>query len=122
MESKKKTWGTYYVLDEYTTPDNVQVKTKRLHIDAGKNISYQFHKNRSEVWTIISGNGVIVIDDVVKYIYPGATYYINKRENHCIKADTDVIAIEVQYGKECSEDDIVRIETDWEKIYNKYAL
>ena len=49
---EERRWGTYRVLDFIKMDDGQEVLTKRIHLEAGKSISYQKHENRSEVWTI----------------------------------------------------------------------
>ena len=47
-------WGEFFVLDEFPN-----AKVKRLIVKEGKNISYQYHNNRSEFWTIVECEGYI---------------------------------------------------------------
>jgi mannose-1-phosphate guanylyltransferase len=112
---EERRWGWFKVLD-YTTSENNEVLTKRIGIKAGKNISYQQHFKRSEVWTVIKGEGLIAIDDQIKPIMPGDVIKISVKEKHGIKAITDMEIIEVQNGTELIEEDIKRIFTDWEDI------
>ena len=105
-------WGEFFVLDEFPT-----AKVKRLIIKEGKNISYQYHNNRSEFWTIVSGEGYLVIDGVLTKIETGDTITIEKNVRHSVKAiNDDLVILEVQYGTECNEDDIVRITRDFNSI------
>ena len=43
---------------------------------------------------------------------------INIGDKHGIKAFDDITMIEVQIGKPLIEEDIIRIEKDWNKIFN----
>ena len=105
-------WGEFFVLDEFPT-----AKVKRLIVKEGKNISYQYHNNRSEFWTIVQGNGYLVLDGVLTEVCTGDTITIEKNVKHTIKAiNNDLIIIEVQYGTECNEDDIVRITRNFNSI------
>ena len=105
-------WGEFFVLDEFPT-----TKVKRLIVKEGKNISYQYHNNRSEFWTIVQGNGYLVLDGVLTEVCTGDTITIEKNVKHTIKAiNNDLIIIEVQYGTECNEDDIVRITRNFNSI------
>lgn len=112
---EERRWGWFKVLD-YTASETNEVLTKRIGIKAGKNISYQQHFKRSEVWTVIKGEGLIAIDDQIKPIKPGDVIKISAEEKHGIKAITDMEIIEVQNGTELIDEDIKRIFTDWNDI------
>lgn len=115
MDMKKhevREWGEFFVLDEFPT-----AKVKRLIIKEGKNISYQYHNNRSEFWTIVEGNGYIILDGILSKVNTGDTFTIEKNVKHSITAiDGDLVILEVQYGTGCNEDDIVRITRDFDSI------
>ena len=105
-------WGEFFVLDEFPT-----AKVKRLIIKEGKNISYQYHNNRSEFWTIVEGTGYIILDGILSKANTGDTFTIEKNVKHSVKSiNGDLIILEVQYGIECNEDDIVRITRDFDSI------
>lgn len=105
-------WGEFFVLDEFPN-----AKVKRLIIKEGKNISYQYHNNRSEFWTIVQGKGFLVLDGVLSEISTGDTLIIEKNTKHSVKSiNGDLIILEVQYGTECNEDDIVRITREFDSI------
>ena len=108
VKYEERIWGRYIVLNE---TNNNLVKT--LYIDKGKNISYQRHKYRDEVWTIVKGNGIFVLDDNEKNIKPNDVLYIPRMSKHSIKAIDDVEIVEVQLGEKFSEDDIERFEYNW---------
>ncbi|HHY74158.1 MAG TPA: mannose-1-phosphate guanylyltransferase [Bacillus bacterium] len=118
---EERRWGWYRVLD-YTKLENGQeVLTKRIGISSGKNLSYQIHEKRREVWTIISGKGEFVLDGVLKEVKSGAVLEIPIGAKHAIKAVEDLEFIEVQMGSELVEEDIVRIAMTWEEIMNKLS-
>lgn len=100
---EERAWGDFQVIDIYKNS-----LTKHLFIKQGKNISYQKHNHRDEVWTIIDGKGVFILDDVEKNVASGDVLKIKKGQKHMLKAITDIHFIEVQYGEEISEDDIER--------------
>ena len=115
MDTKKhevREWGEFFVLDEFPT-----VKVKRLIIKKDKNISYQYHNHRSEFWAILEGNGYIILDGILSKVNTGDTFTIERNVKHSITAiDGDLVILEVQYGTECNEDDIVRITRDFDSI------
>lgn len=62
---EERRWGWYRVLDYKESDDGTKTLTKRLCISAGKNISYQYHHYRSEVWVIVKVEGEFVLNDEV---------------------------------------------------------
>ena len=113
---EERRWGWYRVLD-YTKVENAnEVLTKRIGITANKNISYQRHFHRSEVWTIIKGSGLFVLNDKICEVNPGDVLEIPVGAAHGIKALSDLEIIEVQCGTELIEEDILRIFMTWEEV------
>lgn len=113
---EERRWGWYRVLDHTKYDDGNEVLTKRIGITASKNLSYQYHNNRSEVWTIVKGEGIFVLDDEIRVVRPGDVLEIQPGQRHAIKAVTDLEFIEVQSGSELVEEDIVRIYMQWNEI------
>lgn len=100
-----KIWGKEYLLD--ITP---KYAMKRLCIDAGKNISLQYHKQKRETWHIVSGEGVAKIHNEIYHVQAGNTISIPVGTVHQIKATTDLVLIE---SSTIELDDIVRIREDF---------
>lgn len=114
---EERRWGWYRVLDYTKFEDSHEVLTKRIGVTANKNLSYQKHCHRREVWTIISGKGLFVLSDKIWEVKPGDVLLIPEGAAHGIKAITDLEFIEVQSGSELIEEDIVRIfMTTWEEV------
>ena len=113
MEYDKRPWGDYIVLDDAETH-----KVKRIMVNPGGRLSLQYHHHRAEVWTFISGVGTITINDEIKDYKSGEVAQIPLGAHHRIENKTlePVIFIEVQYGNYFGEDDIVRIEDDYNRI------
>lgn len=111
IKYEERIWGKYIVLEE---TDKKLVKT--LYIDKGKNISYQKHTYRDEVWTIVSGNGLFILDDEIREVKENDVLFIPKGTKHAIKAITDLELVEVQLGKNFVEDDIERYDYNWDEI------
>lgn len=112
---EERSWGTYKVLDYNTYEDKIKSLTKHLHITKEQSISYQFHRYRNEIWTIISGTGIVMIDGKKRDVSRGDVIYIPANIKHSVKAVTDLHIIQVQIGTELSENDIERLPFDWEK-------
>ncbi|UVI29120.1 sugar phosphate nucleotidyltransferase [Paenibacillus spongiae] len=113
---EERRWGRYRVLDYITYPDGREVLTKRIFISAGNNLSYQYHSLRDEVWTVISGNGDMILNGHRFSVKAGDVLAIPKDNKHSLRAETDIEIIEVQTGSQLIEEDIVRLELDWNEI------
>lgn len=110
---EERRWGSYRVIDDTTYADGRHSLTKSLTINAGKNISYQVHRHRSEAWTIVEGEGIFVLDGLEKRVGPGETVVIPVNHYHALKALTTLTFIEVQTGNPLVEEDIERSEWKW---------
>ncbi|MDO4808545.1 MAG: sugar phosphate nucleotidyltransferase [Eubacteriales bacterium] len=112
---ERRSWGEYKVLDYKRHTDEQNSLTKELIISSGQHISYQRHQHRTEVWTFTEGIGELILDDVVKKVELGDVAVIKPGTKHAIKAvNGDLHIIEVQIGDELTEDDIERLDWDWE--------
>lgn len=105
---ERKRWGKYRVIHE---GDNVL--TKQLIIFKGKQISYQYHTHREEIWTITNGEGQLLLEGQKSIVKSGDVIKVGKKQKHAIRAITDLEIIEVQIGDQLIEEDIVRIDLDW---------
>jgi mannose-1-phosphate guanylyltransferase len=110
---EERRWGSYKVISNLTFPDGARALTKLLCISAGKNISYQIHHHRDELWTFVDGEGELVIDDVQRTVTRGDVALIKAGQRHAVKGTTDLKIIEVQTGSLLVEEDIERFEWDW---------
>ena len=112
IESEERPWGRFFVLHDEPT-----YKLKRIEVDHGGRLSYQFHHKRSEVWVIVEGTGLITLDGEDKHYTAGQTVIITQGVKHRIenKEFEKLVLIEVQTGSYFGEDDIVRIEDDYNR-------
>lgn len=110
---EERRWGWYRVLEYTKYPEGNEVLIKRLGITANHNLSYQVHYKRSEVWTIVKGEGVFVHNDQLRHVRTGDVLHIPLGDKHAIRATTDMEVIEVQSGSQLIEEDIYRISHDW---------
>lgn len=113
IDKEERPWGIFYVIH-----DQKKYKLKRLEILPGKRLSYQYHERRSETWVIIQGSPIITLDDNIKSYKEGDTLIIQKGIKHRIENNSKklVIMIEVQTGTYFGEDDIIRIEDDYNRV------
>ncbi|MDE7350426.1 MAG: cupin domain-containing protein [Muribaculaceae bacterium] len=111
---ERRRWGTYKVIDSVEFPDGYCALTKRITLEPGKCISYQRHNYRSEIWTIIDGEGEVVLNETRKPIRRGDVINIEVGQMHALKATTPLTFIEVQSGTNLIEEDIERFPYIWE--------
>lgn len=113
MQSEERPWGRFFVLHDEPT-----YKLKRIEVDPGGRLSYQYHLRRSEAWTIVEGTGIITLDGIDNEYTKGQTVLIPQGVKHRIENNRQekVVFIEVQTGAYFGEDDIVRIEDDYNRI------
>lgn len=105
---EERRWGTYRVIDDTKYKDGGHSLTKSITILPGKSTSYQIHHHRSEVWTIVEGDGWYALDGKIIPIKAGEVAFIPVEHWHAIKANTQLTMIEVQAGNPLVEEDIER--------------
>ena len=110
---ERRGWGEYKVLDYKTHYDQQNSLIKELIINPGEHISYQRHKQRTEIWTFTEGTGELILNDEIKKVTRGDVAVIPAGMKHAIKGITELHIIEVQIGDELTEDDIERLEWNW---------
>jgi len=106
-------WGTYTVLEN---SDGYKIKKIIVHPD--KRLSLQKHFHRSEHWVVVSGIAQVTIGDKETLVKENESIYIPIGERHRLRnpGKVDVVLIEAQVGDYLGEDDIVRIEDDFERF------
>lgn len=113
---EERRWGWYRVLDHVKYENGNEVLTKRIGISAGKNLSYQVHYQRSEVWSITNGEGEFALNDVIYSVKPGDVLHIPVGVKHGIWASSNLEFIEIQTGTQLIEEDITRIFMTWMEV------
>lgn len=108
----ERAWGFWEVL----SCDDLYC-VKKIHVRPGGALSLQYHNHREELWKIIEGKGVVILDDNKYERAKGDIIRINRKQTHRIINDgrEPLVFIEVQTGDELREDDIVRLAD----IYNR---
>ena len=99
-------WGEYHILHE-----DENCKVKKIIVNPGGKLSYQYHYKRNEVWTITEGTGIFTLDGVNTICVPGDILVIPTLAKHMIEntGTKPLVFIEVQRGSYFGEDDIVRL-------------
>lgn len=101
----EKSWGNYQVID--VNDDSMTVK---VTLKQGHQMSYHSHEHREEVWTIVSGNGIVILNGDKKQVNSGDVITLPIGTKHTIIANTDLVLIEVQLGKNISVEDKMKYE------------
>ena len=106
VDESVRPWGHYDILLEAD-----DCKVKKIQVNPGGKLSYQYHFKRNEVWTVVSGTGIFTLDGVNTICGPGDTLVIPTLAKHMIEntGEEPLVFIEVQRGSYFGEDDIVRI-------------
>ncbi len=96
----EKSWGSFKVID-------IENNSLTIKVILAKNqrMSYQCHRNRSEIWNIIEGIGYTIIDGVKRNVKTGDIIEIPIGCKHTIVAVSDMKIIEVQIGKSINVED-----------------
>lgn len=110
---EERNWGKYAVMGHAHYSDGYGSLTKTLTVDAGKCLSYQIHRHRDEVWTVVDGTGQLMLDDKISDLNRGDVVRISAGQKHSLRAITDLVVIEVQIGDVLQEEDIERIPFTW---------
>lgn len=108
----ERKWGYYRVLHS----DGPSLKVKELVVEPGKSLSIQKHNFRSEYWIVSEGIATVNHGDNPAIL---ETTRLQKHEEihipvgtwHQLVNDTnqDLRIVEIQYGINCIEEDIIRI-------------
>lgn len=108
----ERPWGRWAVLDK-----GRGYKIKRLEVEPGHRLSLQYHSFRAEQWIVISGVGRATLNKDIVALYPGVHVQVDKEMVHRIVNDGEMLLVilELQIGEICSEEDIVRIEDDYDR-------
>ena len=106
-------WGNYEIL-----LDVDYCKVKRIYVKPRQRLSYQYHHKRQEAWTVVSGVAKITLNDETKEYQSGETILIPLGAKHRMANPSDsedMILVEVQTGTYFGEDDIVRVQDDYDR-------
>jgi mannose-1-phosphate guanylyltransferase / mannose-6-phosphate isomerase len=105
-------WGSYQSLH---TGDRHQVK--RIVVKSGERLSLQKHHHRSEHWVVVRGAARVTVNELVKTVHENESIYIPMGATHRLENPGKILLelIEVQTGSYLGEDDIIRIEDDYQR-------
>jgi mannose-1-phosphate guanylyltransferase/mannose-6-phosphate isomerase len=105
-------WGSYQSMD---IGDRHQVK--RIVVKPGARLSLQKHHHRSEHWIVVRGAARVTVNELVKTVHENESIYIPIGAVHRLENPGKIVLelIEVQTGSYLGEDDIIRIEDDYQR-------
>lgn len=95
----EKSWGSFKVLDR-----SYNTLTMLVTLRAGNSMNYHSHCGRDETWTVLSGNGKVIVDGMEQFVRPGDVVTIASGCKHMLMAVSDMRVIEVQIGNILAED------------------
>lgn len=111
---ESRQWGEYKVISKEENEGQAFSLEKILIVKPRRQLSYQKHSSRSEVWTITAGKGEVVLDGEVRSVEYGSVIFIEPGVKHAVRAlDEDLHIVEVQLGANLVEEDIERFGFFW---------
>ncbi len=98
--------------------------TKRIEVNAGLRFSLQKHLSRSEKWLIVSGRGLVTVENHQWEVVAGAFVEIAVGEIHRMQniGSLPLVFMELQLGEILEEEDIVRFEDDFGRVDSLIAV
>lgn len=113
IDKEIRPWGVFYII-----ADEKNYKIKRIEVNTGARLSYQYHLGRSELWLIIEGKAKVTINGVDKYYNVGDSITIPVKSKHRVEnySNQKLVFLEVQHGEYFDENDIVRIKDDFNRL------
>jgi mannose-1-phosphate guanylyltransferase / mannose-6-phosphate isomerase len=105
-------WGWYQ-----RTDIGARFQVKRIQVQPGKKLSLQKHFHRAEHWVVVRGTAEVTIDGVVELLQENQSIYLPLGCVHRLAnpGRIPLEIIEVQVGSYTGEDDIVRLDDDFNR-------
>ena len=105
-------WGSYQSVD-----NGERHQVKRIIVKPGGRLSLQKHHHRSEHWIVVRGAARVTVNELVKTVHENESIYIPIGSVHRLEnpGKIQLELIEVQTGSYLGEDDIIRIEDDYQR-------
>lgn len=103
----EKSWGDFKVIDV-----EKKALTIKVTLNPGHKMNYHCHRNRNEIWNIISGEGEAIVDGEKRKVKAGDVVMMPIGCRHTIIAETELKIIEVQIGQDISVHDKQKFELE----------
>lgn len=101
----EKSWGSFTVLD--VQEESLVI---RIVLLPGHGLYYHSHEHRDEVWTVMSGEGRVILDGEERRVGPGDVISMPAGCRHTVFADTELKINEVQLGRDITVEDKIKHE------------
>jgi mannose-1-phosphate guanylyltransferase len=110
FKREMRPWGFFEVLMETDSS-----KVKLISVSAGKKLSLQKHKYRSETWYVVQGKAKVTKGNERFTMLNGDSVIIDKNEEHRLEntSKEPLEIIEIQTGTYFGEDDIIRLKDSY---------
>lgn len=99
----EKSWGSFTVLD--VQEESLVI---RIVLLPGHSLHYHSHEHRDEVWTVMSGQGHVILDGEERKVAPGDVISMPAGCKHTVFADTELKINEVQLGRDITVEDKIK--------------
>lgn len=105
-------WGSYTILEETNS-----YKIKRVMVKPGKRLSLQYHNRRGEHWVVVKGKALIKVGSAQLTLSKDQSIYVPCKSIHRLSNPFKMLLeiVEVQHGVYLGEDDIVRLDDDFDR-------
>lgn len=105
-------WGSYTVLESAQG-----YKIKKIVVKPQSRLSLQKHHHRNEHWIVVSGTATVTVGERSFLVHPNESTYIKMGEVHRLENQGKIplVLIEAQVGEYLGEDDIIRLEDDYQR-------
>ena len=105
-------WGYFDSIDY-----GIGYKVKRIFVNPSAKLSLQKHQKRAEHWVVVKGVAKVTCGKKVFNLKENQSTYIPRGEIHRLEnnGNETLEIIEIQTGKYFGEDDIIRLEDDYER-------
>ena len=109
---ERRPWGSFKVIN-----DGMGFKVKEINVLPGQQLSLQKHKHRSEKWVVVEGTATVTLNNDTLTLNIGETISINPKDIHRLAnfTESNLKIIEVQLGDYLEEDDIIRIDDEYNR-------
>ena len=102
VKKVEKAWGEEFWLecgDKYVF--------KKIIVKHGHRMSWHYHEIKDETWYVVSGKGIVKIEETTGEIKPGDVIHIPPKTKHTVIATEDIEILEASTTELC---DSIRIE------------
>ena len=108
----ERPWGWYEVIDE-----GDRYKTKNIEVNPGERLSLQYHYHRSDHWVVVTGTAFVRVGDTEKLLFQNESIYVPPTVKHRLSnpGRVPLRIVEVQCGTYLEEDDIIRLDDEYNR-------